>query len=170
MLSALGDSALDKSRLIDLLEEPYFIPESTPLHTQLFNFQKHRERMALVVDEYGDFEGLCTIDDILEEIVGDYTTDHAQSASTDLHPQEDGSWLIDASTYIRDINRELNWDLPTDGPKTLNGLIVEQLEMLPDNAVSLMIPGYRLEVLSIRDRRIRTARIWRINEAPEEQE
>ena len=170
LLSALGDSALDKSRLIDLLEEPYFIPESTPLHTQLFNFQKHRERMALVVDEYGDFEGLCTIDDILEEIVGDYTTDHAQSASTDLHPQEDGSWLIDASTYIRDINRELNWDLPTDGPKTLNGLIVEQLEMLPDNAVSLMIPGYRLEVLSIRDRRIRTARIWRIDEAPEEQE
>lgn len=161
LLSALGDSALDKARLTELLEEPYFIPESTPLHTQLFNFQKHRERMALVVDEYGDFEGLCTIDDILEEIVGDYTTDHAQSASTDLHPQEDGSWLIDASTYIRDINRELDWDLPTDGPKTLNGLIVEKLEMLPDNAVSLMIGDYRLEVLSIRDRRIRTARIWR---------
>jgi len=113
-----------------------------------------------VVDEYGDFEGLCTIDDILEEIVGDYTTDHAQSASTDLHPQDDGSWLIDASTYIRDINKELDWDLPTDGPKTLNGLIVEQLEMIPDNAVSLMIGRFRLEVLSIRDRRIRTARIW----------
>jgi len=160
MLSTLGDSALDREGLINLLEEPYFIPESTPLHTQLFNFQKRRQRMALVVDEYGDFEGLCTIDDILEEIVGDYTTDHAQSASTDLHPQDDGSWLIDASTYIRDINKELDWDLPTDGPKTLNGLIVEQLEMIPDNAVSLMIGRFRLEVLSIRDRRIRTARIW----------
>lgn len=169
LLSALGENAMDKDDLIKLLDEPYFVPESTPLHTQLFNFQKHRERMALVVDEYGDFEGLITIDDILEEIVGDYTTDHAQSASTDLHPQDDGSWLIDASTYIRDINRELSWDLPTDGPKTLNGLIVEQLEMIPDNAVSLMIGRFRLEVLSIRDRRIRTARIW-ATDVPEDDE
>ena len=162
LLSAIGDSALSKEKLIELLEEPYFVPESTPLHTQLFKFQTHRERMAMVVDEYGDLEGLVTIDDILEEIVGDYTTDHAQSASTDLHPQEDGSWLIDAATYIRDINRELSWSLPTDGPKTLNGLIVETLEMIPDNSVSLMIGDYRMEVVSIRDQRIRTARIWKI--------
>ncbi|QGG80791.1 DUF21 domain-containing protein [Litorivicinus lipolyticus] len=160
LLSADGDSAMTKERLHELLDEPYFIPEGTPLHTQLFNFQKHRERMALVVDEYGDLEGLVTIDDILEEIVGDYTTDHAQSASTDLYPQDDGSWLIDAATYVRDINKELTWTLPTDGPKTLNGLIVEALEMIPDHAVSLVIAGYRMEVLSIRDQRIRTARIW----------
>ena len=160
LLSSNSERQLDKEAIQSLLDEAYFVPESTPLHTQLFNFQKHRQRMAIVVDEYGDLEGLITIDDILEEIVGDYTTDHAQSASTDLHPQEDGSWLIDASTYIRDINKELDWDLPTDGPKTLNGLIVEQLEMIPDNAVSLMIGRFRLEVLSIRDQRIRTARIW----------
>lgn len=168
LLSAIGDSSLTKDKLIELLDEPYFVPESTPLHTQLFKFQTHRERMAMVVDEYGDLEGLITIDDILEEIVGDYTTDHAQSASTDLHPQEDGSWLIDAATYIRDINRELNWSLPTDGPKTLNGLIVETLEMIPDNSVSLIIDQYRMEVVSIRDQRIRTARIWEVKtETPE---
>lgn len=160
LLSAVGEGQLDKDALRLLLEEPYFIPESTPLHTQLFNFQKHRQRMALVVDEYGDLAGLCTIDDILEEIVGDYTTDHAQTTSTDLHPQDDGAWLIDASTYVRDINKELDWSLPTEGPKTLNGLIVEQLEMIPENPVGLVIDGYRTEVVSIREQRIRTARIW----------
>jgi len=107
------------------------------LHTQLYNFQKERERLAVVVDEYGEIEGLVTIDDILEEIVGEFTTDHIQETSPDVHPQDDGTFIIDGSATIRDLNRILEWELPTDGPRTVSGLIVELLEFIPENTLGI---------------------------------
>ena len=118
----IGIEELNKSALLQETAEPYFIPESTPLHTQLFNFQQKKERMAVVVDEYGAVKGIITLEDILEEIVGEFTTDLAAS-SKDIHPQDDGSFLIDGSASVRDINRVLSWDIDSTGAKTLNGLL-----------------------------------------------
>lgn len=148
-----------KEELEKVIREPYFIPESTPLHTQLFNFQKNQRRMALVVNEYGDVQGICTLEDILEEIVGEFTTDVATTSSPDVHPQEDGSFIIDGTAFVRDVNKALQWALPTDGPKTISGLIVEALEHIPDTQVCLVIDHYRIEILQIKDNTIRTARI-----------
>ena len=148
-----------KEELEKVIREPYFIPESTPLHTQLFNFQKNQRRMALVVNEYGDVQGICTLEDILEEIVGEFTTDVATTSSPDVHPQEDGSFIIDGTAFVRDVNKALQWALPTDGPKTISGLIVEALEHIPDTQVCLVIDHYRIEILQIKDNTIRTARV-----------
>ena len=159
----LGNEQEFKSRLIELCEEPYFIPHSAALHTQLFNFQKERERLAIVVDEYGEIEGLVTIDDILEEIVGEFTTDHIQETSPDVHPQSDGTFIIDGSATVRDLNRILEWELPTDGPRTISGVIVELLEFIPENSLSIRYEYYRFEVLAIQDNRIRSVRAWRVD-------
>ena len=159
----LGNEQEFKSRLIELCEEPYFIPHSTALHTQLFNFQKERERLAIVVDEYGEIEGLVTIDDILEEIVGEFTTDHIQETSPDVHPQRDGTFIIDGSATVRDLNRILEWELPTDGPRTVSGVIVELLEFIPENSLSIQYQNYRLEVLAIQDNRVRSVRAWKVD-------
>ena len=156
----IGIKELNKSALLQETSEPYFIPESTPLHTQLFNFQKKKERMAVVVDEYGAVKGIITLEDILEEIVGEFTTDLAAS-SKDIHPQEDGSFLIDGSASIRDINRVLSWDLDSSGAKTLNGLITELLESIPETAVCLNLDGYYAEIVSVKDNVIRTVKMWR---------
>ena len=125
---------LNKAILLQETDEPYFIPESTALHTQLFNFQKARERTALVVDEYGDIMGLATLEDILEEIVGDFTTDVSDN-SQEITPQGDGSYIIDGSASIRDVNRALGWHLPTEDARTINGLITEAMEAIPDASV-----------------------------------
>jgi Mg2+/Co2+ transporter CorB len=151
-----------KNRLIELCEEPYFIPQSAALHTQLYNFQKERERLAVVVDEYGEIEGLVTIDDILEEIVGEFTTDHIQETSPDVHPQDDGTYIIDGSATVRDLNRILEWELPTDGPRTASGLIVELLEFIPESSLGIAYDDYRLEVLAIQDNRVRSIKAWKI--------
>ena len=135
---------------------PYFIPESTPLNTQLINFQKAKRRFGIVVDEYGDVLGLATLEDILEEIVGDFTTDYSET-SPDIIPQDDGTYIIDGTAAVRIINRDLGWKLPTDGPKTLNGLITETLETIPDTNVCLVIRGYRTEVLQIKDNVVKAA-------------
>lgn len=156
----IGIEELNKSALLQETSEPYFIPESTPLHTQLFNFQKKKERMAVVVDEYGAVKGIITLEDILEEIVGEFTTDLAAS-SKDIHPQDDGSFLIDGSASVRDINRILNWDLDSSGAKTLNGLITELLESIPETAVCLNLDGYYAEIVSVKDNVIRTVKMWR---------
>ncbi|MDC1502836.1 HlyC/CorC family transporter, partial [Gammaproteobacteria bacterium] len=137
----IGIEELNKSALLQETAEPYFIPESTPLHTQLFNFQQKKERMAVVVDEYGAVKGIITLEDILEEIVGEFTTDLAAS-SKDIHPQDDGSFLIDGSASVRDINRVLSWDLDSTGAKTLNGLLTESLESIPDSSVCINLEGY----------------------------
>ena len=152
-----------KNRLIELCEEPYFIPQSAPLHTQLFNFQKERERLAVVVDEYGEIEGLVTIDDILEEIVGEFTTDHIQETSPDIHPQENNTFIIDGSATMRDLNRILKWELPTNGPRTISGLIVELLEFIPEHVLGVRHGDYYFEVLAIQDNRVRSVRAWRFD-------
>ena len=162
----LTDETEFKNRLTELCEEPYYVPHSAALHTQLYNFQKERERLAVVVDEYGEIEGLVTIDDILEEIVGEFTTDHIQETSPDVHPQEDGTFIIDGSATIRDLNRILKWELPTDGPRTVSGLIVELLEFIPENTLGIQWGDYRLEVLAIQDNRARSVRAWKV-ELPE---
>ena len=162
----LTDETEFKNRLTELCEEPYYVPHSAALHTQLYNFQKERERLAVVVDEYGEIEGLVTIDDILEEIVGEFTTDHIQETSPDVHPQEDGTFIIDGSATIRDLNRILEWELPTDGPRTVSGLIVELLEFIPENTLGIQWGDYRLEVLAIQDNRARSVRAWKV-ELPE---
>jgi len=129
-------------------EEPYFIPESTMLTTQLLNFKKTRNRFAVVVDEYGDVKGLVTLEDILEEIVGDFTTTTADEADEVLD-RGDGSYLIDGAATVREINKATGWSLSTDGPKTLNGVALEQLESIPDGNVSFMVYGYRFETEEI---------------------
>jgi len=141
---------LNKDMILQLCTEPYFVPESTPLNTQLINFQKGRRRFGVVVDEYGEVLGLATLEDILEEIVGEFTTDYA-STSPDIIPQNNGTYIIDGTASLRVINKSLSWKLPTDGPKTLNGLITETLENIPDSNVCLRVGGHRVEVLQIKD-------------------
>lgn len=150
---------INKAALIQETGEPYFIPESTPLHTQLFNFQKHKKRMAVVVDEYGAVKGVVTLEDILEEIVGEFTTDVATS-SKDVHPQSDGSFLIDGGATLRDINRLLNWELSSVEAKTLNGLLMELLESIPESSVCLKVGNYFAEIVQVNNNMIRTVRMW----------
>jgi Mg2+/Co2+ transporter CorB len=132
---------VNKAVIIQETMDPYFIPESTPLHTQLFNFQNKKLRMAVVVDEYGAVKGLVTLEDILEEIVGEFTTDLAAS-SKEIHEQGDGVFLIDGSANIRDINRALSWKLDSGNAKTLNGLLTEILQSIPESAVGIELNGY----------------------------
>ncbi len=146
--------------------EPYFVPSGTTLNTQLLNFQRNKRRMAFVVDEYGDIQGLVTIEDILEEIVGEFTTDPATMMHKDVHTEADGSYVASASVTIRALNRSMRWNLPTDGPKTLNGLIVEFLETLPEPGTTLKMSDYMLEVLQTGDNAIKTVRIRPPQAAP----
>lgn len=139
--------------------EPYFIPEGTPLSVQLLNFKQHKKRMGIVVDEYGDVEGIITLEDILEEIVGELS-DHSRINEPEIRPHQDNSYIIDGAAYIRDINKNLDWDLPCDGPKTLNGLITEILESIPEGAVCMQIGPYFLETLEIKDNRVSCAKLW----------
>jgi Mg2+/Co2+ transporter CorB len=149
--------------MIEATSEPYFVPEGTPLHTQLFNFQHEKRRIGLVVDEYGVVLGLITIDDILEEIVGNYTTNFAEQFA-DVTDAGDGTFVINGSATVRDINRQLGWTLPTEGPKTLNGLLLEELESFPDaNGVSLSVADYHFEVLNLSDNRISMVKAFPAN-------
>jgi len=147
-----------KAAITAVVHEPYFVPESTPLHTQLLNFQKQSRRIGIVVDEYGDVEGVVTLEDILEEIVGEMSHDEAQT-NQDVHPQDDGSYIIDGQAYVREINKSLSWELPTNGPKTLNGLIIETLESLPEGNVCMRVDNYRMETLQISENTIKTVRV-----------
>lgn len=142
--------------------EPYFIPEGTALSVQLLNFKQHKKRMGVVVDEYGDVEGIVTLEDILEEIVGEFS-DHGSSHEAEVQQLADGSFHIDGTAYIRDINKHLPFELPSDGPKTLNGLITEILESFPEGHVCLQIDNQRLQTLEIRDNRINLVRLWPAN-------
>ena len=144
--------------LKQIIHEAYFVPEGTPLNTQLLNFQHARRRIGLVVNEYGDIQGLVTLEDILEEIVGEFTTDPS-AMSKDVHLEESGAYLVDGSASIRELNRVLGWQLPTDGPKTLNGLILEYLETIPDPGTSLRIADYPLEIVQTTQSSVKTVRI-----------
>ena len=154
----LGKPDLTKSELLQYVREPYFVPEGTTLPTQLVQFQKLKRRFALVVDEYGDVQGIVTLEAILEEIVSEFTTRIGDNHK-DMVRQADGSWLIDGAATLRDINRLLSWQLPVQGPKTLNGLILETLETIPESALSLRIGEYCIEVLQIRDNAVKAARV-----------
>ena len=154
----LTAEVLTKAAILQEIDDPYFVLENTPLQTQLYNFQQQKERIALVVNEYGNVEGIVTLEDILEEIVGEFTTDLA-AVGVDIHHQDDGSYLIDGGTHIRLINRSLGWNLPLRGPKTLNGLITDYLETIPESNICMLIDNYRIEIVQIQDNMIRTARI-----------
>ncbi len=162
-LRSEGSTAVTHEAIRSLTNKPYFIPESTPLSIQLLNFQKEKKRMAVVVDEYGDVMGLATLVDLLEQIVGDLATDAAEDEREEIISLEDDWFLIDASASLRDINRNLGWNLPTDGPKTLNGIIVEYLESIPDAAVSFEINKYRIEIKEIGETRIEKALVLELN-------
>ncbi len=157
-LPLLGEDRLSREALEAAARPCYFVPEGTPLHTQLLNFQRERRRMGLVVDEYGDIKGLVTLDDILEEIVGEFTTEPTD-AIAEIVPQEDGSYLVDAGLGVRELNRAMGWELPTDGPKTLNGLILEHLERIPEPGTSLRIAGYPMEIVQTKGHAVKTVRI-----------
>ncbi|WP_298768471.1 CNNM domain-containing protein [uncultured Shewanella sp.] len=148
-----------KSSLLRAVKELYFIPETTPLNVQLANFQQNKERIGMVVDEYGDIQGLVTLEDILEEIVGDFTTSMMPAPSEEIKKQQDGSYLIEATINIRELNKEMNWHFPTNGPKTLSGLVVEYMEEIPSPNTSMRIAGYPIEVVDIGDNRVRTVRV-----------
>ena len=154
----LMDDDFSPQTLKQLTRSPYFIPEGTSLTTQLINFQNNKRRMGFVVDEYGDIQGLVALEDILEEIVGEFTTDpNAKFGS--FVKDEDGSFLIDGSVNVRDINRQLDIHLPTSGPRTINGLILEHLEMIPEAGTSMKIAGHPIEIMYTKNNMVKTVRI-----------
>jgi len=152
---------LTRERLIDIARgrEPYFVPEGTTLGVQLGFFQRNRRRFAFVVNEYGDIEGLVTLEDILEEIVGEFTTDPATVTHKDVHAEGPGVYIVNASATIRALNRALGWQLPTGGPKTVNGLLLEHLETIPDTGTMVRVGNYEFEVLQIGENAVRTVRV-----------
>jgi len=158
-LRLLSKSQFTKATLLRSVRELYFIPEGTPLNIQLLKFQHAKERLGLVVDEYGDIQGLVTLEDILEEIVGDFTTTQTPTPSDEVTLQPDGSYLVDGSASIRDVNKEMTWQLPTDGPKTLNGLIIEHFEDIPQANLSVRIAGYPIEIVDVSENRIKSVRV-----------
>ncbi|MCW5589875.1 MAG: HlyC/CorC family transporter [Legionellales bacterium] len=158
LLSLMSHHKLTKETLIENKSDVYFIPENTPLTTQLVNFQREQRRTGLVVDEYGDVLGLVTIEDILEEIVGEFTSDFARTLK-EVYQEEDGSYLVDGSISVRKLNRLMNWKLPIKGPKTLSGLIIEYLEFIPRSSMCLKLRNYPIEVVQVKENTIKTARI-----------
>lgn len=158
---------LTKTTLVQVIREPYFIPESTPLQMQLFNFQKENHRLGLVVDEYGDIQGIATLSDILEEIVGELSSIQREE-DNEIHQQDDESYIIEGTVFIRDINKSLNWNLPTNGPKTLNGLITETLELIPEANVCLKVANYHIETLQISDNQIKSSRLFALPQLADE--
>ena len=158
ILPLLKQDKLDKKILESLIREPLYIPENTPLNRQLLNFQRERRRIGLVVDEYGDIHGLATLEDILEEVVGEFTTDPSASIS-DYTAEKDGSFLVNGTATVRDLNRDLNMDLPTDGPKTLNGMVLEYLEDIPVPGTSLLLSGYPVDIVQTKGNLIKTLRV-----------
>lgn len=168
VLGALLAGALDPEKIAELADEPYFIPATTPVLAQLQYFQENRERIALVVDEYGELMGLVTVEDIIEEIIGKFTT--TLPSASKLAWGEDGSITLDGGMQVREVNRELGLDLPTDGPKTLNGLILEHLQDIPEADVSIRIADVRFEIVHAQGRVVKTARLFRPAAPPGDQE
>ncbi len=160
VLTAMLGGDLTRERLVEHIREPYFVPEGTRLQVQMLKFQAERRRIGLVVDEYGEFRGLVTLEDILEEIVGEFTTDPAESIR-DIHLQPDGSYLAEGSASVRELKRLLDWELPADGPKTLNGLILEHLETIPEPGTSLLIDHHPVTVLQTEENRVKVAKLER---------
>ncbi|HZV61123.1 MAG TPA: CNNM domain-containing protein [Methylophilaceae bacterium] len=159
VMNQLRNGELDIDGLCEILAEPYFIPSGTPLYTQMQQFQEKQQRLALVVDEYGELKGLVTLEDILEEIIGDFTTHSPLRAST-YHQEPDGSWLVDGGSLLRDLNKRLGLLLPLDGPRTLNGLVLEHFEDIPEPNTSFRIGTHTLEIIQTQDRIVKSVRIY----------
>lgn len=157
LVSCFTENKFSKEQLLQASDKPYFVPESTPLHTQLFNFQHNRNRMGLVVDEYGDILGLVTLADILEEIVGEFTTDITSTSR--IIPQSDNSYLVDGGTNIRMLNQTMHWDLPTEHAKTISGAIIDYLEMIPTSNTCVLLNNYPIEILEVQDNMIKACKI-----------
>lgn len=153
------DKDLGKDALREIITEPYFIPSGTPLFTQIQQFQENQQRIALVVDEYGEFKGLVTLEDILEEVIGDFTT-HSPSRLGSYHKEADGSWLVDGSSSLRDLNKKLHLNFPLDGPRTLNGLILEHFEDIPESSTSFKVGNHVLEIVQTQDRIVKSVKIY----------
>lgn len=154
-----AENVLDKATLREAIAEPYFIPSGTPLYTQIQQFQENRQRIALVVDEYGEFKGLITLEDILEELIGDFTT-QSPSRFSSYRKEADGSWLVDGSSALRDLNKKLDLQLPLDGPRTLNGLILEYFEDIPEPSTSFKIATHTIEIIQTQDRIVKSVKIF----------
>ncbi|MEE9423041.1 MAG: HlyC/CorC family transporter [Gammaproteobacteria bacterium] len=165
LLPLLLSDGINKKELEKMVKETYFIPENTSLNRQMLNFQRNKRRVGLVVDEYGDVLGLATLEDILEEVVGEFTTDPAANIP-EYTPQKDGSILVDGSASVRELNRNLNIELPTDGPKTLNGLVVEYLEDIPQLGTSVLLAGYPVDIVQTKDNLVKTLRIHPLKRQP----
>ena len=153
------DHDLDKDALREVMSEPYFVPSGTPLYTQIQQFQENKARIALVVDEYGEFKGLVTLEDILEEVIGDFTT-QSPSRIGSFRKEVDGSWLVDGSSMLRDLNKKLDLNLPLDGPRTLNGLVIEHFEDIPEPGTSFKMNGHTLEIVQTQDRIVKSVKIF----------
>lgn len=156
----LEKNEFTKETLLRSADEVYFIPEGTPLNVQMLKFQRNKERIGLIVDEYGDINGLVTLEDILEEIIGEFTTSMAPTLSDEITPQGDGSFLIEGSANIRDINKGLKWSLPTDGPRTLNGLMLEYLEDIPESHLSVQVAEHQMEIVELEENRIKMVKVF----------
>jgi len=155
----LAHQLLNKELIIEALSEVYYVPEGTPLHTQLLNFQSNRQRIGVVVDEYGDIQGIVTLEDILEEIVGEFTTDLA-AENPEIVRKKDKSLLVDGGIALRELNRSMKWDLPTNGPKTLNGLIIEYLEFLPEEGTGFRLSGFPMIAAEVDENMLQWVRIY----------
>ena len=153
------DHDLDKDALREVMSEPYFVPSGTPLYTQIQQFQENKERIGLIVDEYGEFKGLVTLEDILEEVIGDFTT-QSPSRIGSYRQEADGSWLVDGSSTLRDLNKKLNLSLPLDGPRTLNGLVLEHFEDIPEPGTSFKMGAHTLEIVQTQDRIVKSVKIF----------
>jgi len=159
VMNQLRDGNLDIEGLKEIMTDPYFIPSGTPLYTQMQQFQEKQHRIALIVDEYGELKGLLTLEDILEEIIGDFTTQSPIRTST-YHQEEDGSWVVDGTSALRDLNKKLGLSLPLDGPRTLNGLILEHFEDIPEPSTSFKIGRHTLEIMQTHERIVKSVRIY----------
>jgi Mg2+/Co2+ transporter CorB len=155
----LPTRSLTEEALLGACYDAYFVPEGTPLHVQLLNFHKQQRRLGMVVDEYGEVLGLVTLEDILEEIVGEFESESA-GRHPHVFPQPDGRYILDGAASLRDLNKVLGWHLPSDGPKTLNGLVTEALESIPERAVCLKIGRYRMEILETEENRVKRLLAW----------
>jgi Mg2+/Co2+ transporter CorB len=164
LLPELARGELTQALLLERIREPYFVPEGTPLTKQLLNFQQHRRRSAFVVDEYGDVQGLITTQDIVNELVGEL--DHSSALDLGITKESDLSYVVDASANVRQLNRVMNWNLPTDGPKTLNGLIVEQLQTIPESGTGVTVADYPIEILDTSEHGIKRVRVRTPGSAP----
>lgn len=159
VMNQLRDGELTMENLRNIITEPYFIPSGTPLYTQMQQFQENKQRIALVVDEYGELKGLVSLEDILEEVIGDFTT-HSPMRSNTYRKEESGSWIVDGSSSLRDLNKKLTLNFPLDGPRTLNGLVLEHFEDIPEPGTSFKIGTHTLEILQTQDRIVKSVRIY----------